>query len=203
MRNPTINDIHQTAASLIRRGVMYKEAIRLKDKAFNQHFQTLSPQLQSDFIILREEYFRGAEQDKKENPNVKTYFRRAAKRFHSDIIGNDSKIPMFREATDAYLKNDLLTLQMLVLQDMAVEIDHLTPDDQEFLIGQYGIMKDVAETILDKGMETALVAAHLEQMSDNYFLTEIEEASREMANEIKKRSFQTKEKQTPPLLEGK
>jgi len=201
MQNPTLNDIHQTAVSINTRGVMYREAVRLKDEAFNIHFQSLPSQLQRDFSVLRDEYFKGAEEDKKD-PDVKAYYRRAAKRFHPDTAGDDLKAPLFREATDAYRKNDLLTLQMLLLQDMATEIDHLTEDEQAFLIAQYTVMLDIADKIWDKGMETAIAAATLEQMSDNYFRTEIEEASREMATEIRKRRCQTKEALTPALLEG-
>lgn len=180
-------DIKDLAATINRRSHLYKQALTLKEKAFNEHFKKLPKELQRDFIALREEYFKGIEGDQKPDPNLKTYYRRAAVRFHPDSRGDNSKVTLFHEAVEAYRKGDLLSLQILVLQDMAAEFDGLSEEERGFLSSQYQVMEEVAEKIFSEGLITALAAADFEKMSDNMFRLEIEEACKMMANEIKRR----------------
>lgn len=201
-RNPTIEDVREVAESIRLRSNLVGKACELRDRYFSERFFTLPPGLRDQFMSTREEYFTSLQADQTLDPWLNKYYRRAARRFHPDSVGNDSKRPLFQSAREAYIRGDLQSLQALVLEDYAQNIDGLPQPDREFLISEFPVLERVADTIWEQAAKSALAAAEIQGMSDTMFQLEIHEAIAHMQKELHRRGA-PESPQRPSLLEGR
>lgn len=189
MNGQPLDENVQELVSMIKRRIeLYRKALELRQKVFNEHFLKLPDELRKRFLSLVG-CFENLREENEGNQGVdselKNYYRKAALRFHPDRLRNGSKVTLFLEARNAYKKKDLLALKALVLVDMVNEFEQLSEDERRFLFSQVRAMEEVAEEILEKGANIALETARLEGMSDNMFQLEIEEVCKAMEEEIK------------------